>query len=88
MFYLQSTVRKDYPGLVLETRVHTQAQETADRAKQLSRERAVAVVQYIGSKGIVVKQLRARAFGSTQPLVNDGTEAARRQNNRVVLRVL
>jgi len=79
---------ENHPEIVIEIRAHTQAYAQVDRAMQLSRERAIAVARYLVGQGIVVRQLRARAFGSTQPLRNDSSEAGRRQNNRVELRVL
>ncbi|MFK7856333.1 MAG: OmpA family protein [Granulosicoccus sp.] len=75
---------KQYPDVVVEIRVHTQAYKQVDLAKQLSRERAVAIARHLVGQGISVKRLRARAFGSTQPITDNGDSA----NNRVVLRVL
>lgn len=77
-----------YPELIVEIRVHTQTYTDPDRARSLSRERAVAVARFLVAQGIDVKRLRARAFGSTQPRAGNQTPGGRRLNNRVELRVL
>lgn len=77
-----------YPELVVEIRVHTQTYPDPERARNLSRERAVAVARFLVAQGVDVKRLKARAFGSTQPRAGNDTPGGRRLNNRVELRVL
>ncbi len=79
---------KRYPDTVVEIRVHTQAYPEVNRARNLSRERAISVARYLASQGVSVKRLRARAFGSSQPRGDNDTAGGRRINNRVELRVL
>lgn len=77
-----------YPELLVEIRVHTQTFPEPDRARDLSRERAIAVARYLMGQGVDVKRLKARAFGDTQPRAGNDTAGGRRLNNRVELRVL
>ena len=77
-----------YPELVVEIRVHTQTFAEPERARELSRARAVAVARYLVGQGVDVKRLKARAFGDTQPRAGNDTAGGRRLNNRVELRVL
>lgn len=79
---------KRYPNLVIEVRVHTQSLGNAQTEAQLSAQRARSVALYLVQNGVPVSQLRAKAFGATQPISDDNTAAGRQQNNRVVLRSL
>ncbi len=77
-----------YPELIVEIRVHTQTFTDPNRARSLSRERAVVVARFFVAEGVDVKRLKARAFGSTQPRAGNDTPGGRRLNSRVELRVL
>lgn len=77
-----------YPELQVEIRVHTQTFNEPGRARDLSRDRAIAVARYLVGQGVDVKRLKARAFGDTQPRAGNDTAGGRRLNNRVELRVL
>jgi outer membrane protein OmpA-like peptidoglycan-associated protein len=54
----------------------------------LSQNRAMAVVNYLKSKGIGPARLSARGFGETNPVGPNTTEAGRAQNRRTELKVL
>lgn len=77
-----------YPELLVEIRVHTQTFPEPGRARELSRQRAIAVARYLVGEGVDVKRLKARAFGDTQPRAGNDTAGGQRLNNRVELRVL
>jgi outer membrane protein OmpA-like peptidoglycan-associated protein len=49
----------------------------------LSRRRAQAVKDYLVSHGIAVDRLIVKAYGETQPITSNETEAGRAQNRRV-----
>ncbi|MBB5373751.1 flagellar motor protein MotB [Acidocella aromatica] len=51
----------------------------------LSAERAVTVVALFVSSGVAGKQLAAEGFGEFSPLADNGTDAGRAQNRRVVV---
>ncbi|MFK8081820.1 MAG: OmpA family protein [Granulosicoccus sp.] len=81
-------VMGDYPELVLEVRVHTQALGDKALEQQLSADRAKSVARYLVQNGIPLSQLRAKAFGATQPLAPDSTLNGRLSNNRVEFKSL
>jgi chemotaxis protein MotB len=53
----------------------------------LSAARAIAVVQYMISRGISPQHLVAAGFGEFQPLDADKTEDAFRRNRRIELKL-
>ncbi len=53
----------------------------------LSSARALAIVSLLDSGGVMPEQLKASAFGEFQPIADNGTEAGRAKNRRVVLTV-
>jgi chemotaxis protein MotB len=54
---------------------------------ELSSARAIAVVQYMISRGISPQRLVAAGFGEFQPLDTDKTEDAFRRNRRIELKL-
>jgi chemotaxis protein MotB len=54
---------------------------------ELSSARAIAVVQYMISRGISPQRLVAAGFGEFQPLDTDKTEEAFRRNRRIELKL-
>jgi chemotaxis protein MotB len=54
---------------------------------ELSAARAIAVVQYLISKGVSPQRLVAAGFGEFQPLDNERTEDAFRRNRRIELKL-
>ncbi len=77
-----------YPRVVVEVQAHTESFGNAARAKEIAKQRTLAVARYLAGKGVPVSRLRARAFGHSKPLSADDTVAGRRRNNRVELQVL
>ena len=51
----------------------------------LSRRRALAVRDYLASRGIEVTQLAVAGYGESQPIADNTTDEGRQQNRRVVL---
>jgi len=63
---------------------HTDASGPADYNLELSRRRAVAVVEYLVERGIEAERLLARGFGETRPRTSDpGDRANRRVETRL-----
>jgi len=54
---------------------------------ELSSARAIAVVQYMISRGISPQRLVAAGFGEFQPLDTEKTEEAFRRNRRIELKL-
>jgi OOP family OmpA-OmpF porin len=73
------------PALRLSIDGHTDATGTAERNRELSRQRAQAVVAALVARGIDAARLAAQGFGSDKPLVAESDEASRAKNRRVEL---
>ena len=79
---------KQNPNTVIEIRAHVQSMNNEQAEAQLSAQRAKSVARYLVQNGVPVAQLRAKAFGATQPLESGVSAEARRVNNRIELRSL
>jgi OOP family OmpA-OmpF porin len=78
----------NHPALDIELQVHSEAYAEQGRAMQVSRERVLTVARFLAGQGVDLQRLRARAFGSEQPLFENNSTENRRLNNRLALRVL
>lgn len=79
---------KKNPKAKVEIQGHTSSEGGDDMNQRLSEERAYAVLQYMVSKGIAKERLTATGYGSSQPKADNSTEAGRKENRRIELRVL
>ncbi len=78
----------DNPTVRIQIEGHTDnIGKPADNLK-LSQNRAVSVVRYLVSKGIVTSRLQPKGYGSTRPLSDNKTEEGRAQNRRTEVKVL
>jgi outer membrane protein OmpA-like peptidoglycan-associated protein len=67
---------------------HTDNVGNSGANRKLSTNRAEAVRQYLLEKGFAKSRLLATGFGSTKPIVSNKTEDGRKQNRRVVVKIL
>lgn len=69
---------KDYPKLIMEISSHTDSQSSAEFNLGLSNKRAQTAVDYIVSRGIDRKRLKAKGYGETRLLnrCGDGVECS------------
>ena len=79
---------KKNPSAMVEIQGHTSAEGDDYMNQKLSEERAFVVLQYMTSNGIDRGRLAASGYGSSQPKASNATEAGRKQNRRIELRVL
>ena len=79
---------KQNPDAVIEIRAHVQSMGNAQAEAQLSAQRAKSVARFLVQNGVPIAQLRAKAFGATQPLAGGVSAEANRVNNRIELRSL
>lgn len=69
--------------LQLRLEGHTDSQGDDDYNQQLSEKRALAVENYIVSKGIDKNRVSSKGFGETKPIATNTTSQGREKNRRV-----
>lgn len=78
---------KAEPDIRVEVAGHTDSVGSAAYNKKLSERRAQAVVDYLVSKGVDPKRLKAVGYGKDKPIASNATEAGRAENRRVELQI-
>lgn len=81
-------VIKSRPSLVIRVEGHTDNIGDKDALLDLSRSRASAIKSFLKSQGVPDYQVEVIGYGGTQPLTDNSTEAHRRKNRRVEIRVI
>lgn len=79
---------KARPSYVVQLEGHTDIAGNPDANMRLSQARVESVKEYIRKKGIKKSRVLTKAFGGTQPLSTERTDAAKRANRRVEVRVV
>jgi outer membrane protein OmpA-like peptidoglycan-associated protein len=79
---------RENPGAVLGITGHSDDQGTMTENHERSVKRANAVVDYLVNKGIPKSRLLANGKGSIEPVASNKTEAGRRKNRRVDIRIV
>ncbi|ROL61538.1 OmpA family protein [Bacteroidetes/Chlorobi group bacterium ChocPot_Mid] len=79
---------QEHPGAVLGITGHSDDQGTMQENHERSVKRAEAVVEYLMKKGIPKGRLLASGKGSIEPVASNKTEAGRRKNRRVDIRIV
>lgn len=79
---------QEHPGMMIEIQGHTDNVGTAEYNRELSVNRAKAVVDYLIAKGIDPDRLRYKGYGSTTPVASNATEYGRQMNRRVEFLIL
>ncbi len=67
---------------------HTDSRGRDEYNKQLSQERARAVMQYLTEKGVAPSRLVAEGFGEEKPIADNATSEGRDRNRRVEFTIL
>lgn len=62
---------------------HTDDRGFADQLRQLSRQRAEAVLRYLIDKGVPAERIEARGYGPDRPIDSNATSIGRENNRRV-----
>ncbi len=78
----------DFPNVRLVIMGHTDNQLSPEESKALSLKRANSVMAFLVTEGVDASRLSVEGFGSSLPLAQNVTEADRRRNRRIELRVL
>jgi outer membrane protein OmpA-like peptidoglycan-associated protein len=79
---------KTNPKIEIQLEGHTDNVGNPKANLQLSQDRVEAVKKYLVKQGIAKDRVQTKAFGGTQPLSTESTEAARALNRRVEMRIL
>lgn len=75
-----------HPDLAVEVAGHTDSQGAAAYNLDLSERRAVAVRNYLISRGANAAMVSARGYGESEPIADNGSREGRALNRRVELR--
>lgn len=78
----------DIPTLVIEIDGHCDDQGSKEHNQKLSEDRALAVFNYVVSKGVIASRVEVKGFGETKPIGDNRTEEGRQLNRRVEFQVL
>lgn len=73
----------DHPGPSIEIAGHTDDRGDPEDNRQLSEDRAIAVVEQLVANGVAEARLTAVGYGSDQPLADNATPEGRQRNRRV-----
>lgn len=79
---------REHPKAIMEINTFTDSSGEAKRNQELSQLRAKAIADYLRSRGIPKRQIKARGFGERFPIAPNNTSDGRRKNRRVVFRVV
>ena len=74
--------------VVVEVAGHTDSKGSEEYNQGLSERRAIAVKDYLNSKGVKASRLSSRGYGESRPVASNDTDEGRAENRRVELIVL
>ena len=72
----------------VEIEGHTSSEGSDQLNQKLSEDRANSVMEYMIRKGISKDRVTAVGYGSSRPKADNGSEAGRKQNRRIEIRVV
>ena len=78
----------DNPNIRVEISGHTDNSGSLSYNMQLSQKRALAVFNYLVSKGISQKRLTAKGYGPNHPVADNSTEEGMQQNRRIEFKLV
>ena len=79
---------RQHPSMVIEVSAHTEHAGTALGNMSVSQARADVVHDYLLSQGIEAKQVVAKGYGSTRPIVDHANADSASKNRRIEITVL
>lgn len=82
-----TTVLNRYPKTVIQVGGHTDSQGSEAYNLNLSKQRADAVVNLMIQLGIAQPRIEAAAYGEAQPISANDSDAGRRMNRRVEIKI-
>ena len=82
-----ATILKEYPAVAIKLGGYTDNTGSAALNKQLSQERANAVMGELADLGVDKSRMEAEGYGQEYPIASNETEAGRAENRRTAIRV-
>lgn len=79
---------RENPRAIMEVNTFTDSSGDEQRNQELSNLRATGIADYLRSRGIPKRQIKARGFGERFPIAPNNTPVGRRKNRRVVFRLV
>ncbi len=79
---------KQHPNIKIEISGHTDNQGSTTYNDNLSKQRALSVLNYLVSQGCNAGQLSSKGYGASKPVADNSTADGRQQNRRVEFKVL
>jgi outer membrane protein OmpA-like peptidoglycan-associated protein len=83
-----ASVLKRRPHIVIRIEGHTDNVGDKKALMELSWQRAEAIRTFLVEQGVKPENVETEGFGDTKPITNNSTEAKRKQNRRVEIRVI
>jgi outer membrane protein OmpA-like peptidoglycan-associated protein len=80
-------VMKENPSYNLSINGYTDNKGKPETNRKLSEKRAIAVKKYLETHGVAGSRLKATGYGQENPIDDNNTEAGRKRNRRVELKV-
>ncbi|MCF8231608.1 MAG: OmpA family protein [Bacteroidales bacterium] len=78
---------KQNRGLEIEIQGHTDSIGTAAYNKELSRQRAIKVYEYLADNSVPQHRMTVKGFGEEQPVATNQTEEGRARNRRTEIKI-
>ena len=79
---------REHPQAILEINTFTDSSGDEKVNQQPSEQRAAAIADYLRSRGIPKRQIKAQGFGERFPMAPNNTPEGRQKNRRVVFRLV
>ena len=81
-------ILSQYKQTYIDVYGHTDSTGSDSYNQALSERRAVAVADYLASRGVQPARIGTRGFGKSQPIASNDTDAGRAANRRVEIKIV
>ncbi|WP_322964652.1 OmpA family protein [Sphingomonas fuzhouensis] len=81
-------ILSQYKQTYIDVYGHTDSTGSDAYNQRLSEQRAVAVADYLASRGVQPARIGTRGFGKSQPIASNDTEEGRAANRRVEIKIV